>query len=242
MLSKNQIKLIKQLNQKKYRKKHRLFFAEGIKTVKELLASDFRVKALYTTGDFLFTDEEKTQLISERELKKISSLKTPQLVLGVFHIPEVALNKSAEMSLVLDGIRDPGNLGTIIRLCDWFGIKQLVCSQDTVDCYNPKTIQATMGSLTRVNIIYTDLITYLEENRQPVFGTFMDGEIIYDQHLPKNSVIVMGNEANGISPEIEQLISYKVTIPQFGKKSLTESLNVATATGIVLNEFLRWEG
>lgn len=242
MLSKNQIKLIKQLNQKKYRKKYRLFFAEGIKTVKELLASDFRVKALYTTGDFLFTDEEKTQLISERELKKISSLKTPQLVLGVFHIPEVALNKSAEMSLVLDGIRDPGNLGTIIRLCDWFGIKQLVCSQDTVDCYNPKTIQATMGSLTRVNIIYTDLITYLEENRQPVFGTFMDGEIIYDQHLPKNSVIVMGNEANGISPEIEQLISYKVTIPQFGKKSLTESLNVATATGIVLNEFLRWEG
>lgn len=242
MLSKNQIKLIKQLNQKKYRKKHRLFFAEGIKTVKELLASDFRVKALYTTGDFLFTDEEKTQLISERELKKISSLKTPQLVLGVFHIPEVALNKSAEMSLVLDGIRDPGNLGTIIRLCDWFGIKQLVCSQDTVDCYNPKTIQATMGSLTRVNIIYTDLITYLEENRQPVFGTFMDGEIIYDQHLPKNSVIVMGNEANGISPEIEQLISYKVTIPQFGKQNLTESLNVATATGIVLNEFLRWEG
>lgn len=240
MLSKNQIKLINQLNQKKYRKKHQLFFAEGIKTIKEFLASDYELDRLYTTTDIFYTEEEKYQLISEKELKKISQFKTPQVALAIFKIPEITLDSNAKISVALDGVRDPGNLGTIIRLCDWFGVDQLVCSTDTVDCYNPKTIQSTMGSLARTRIVYTQLEDYLTQTSHPIFGTFMGGKVIYDHHLPPEGVIVMGNEANGISKKIEELVSYKLAIPQFGKKNLTESLNVATATGIVLNEFMRW--
>ncbi len=240
MLSKNQIKLINLLNQKKYRKKKQLFFAEGIKTVKELLASNYELEKLYATTDIFYTAEDKYQLISENELKKISHLTTPQLVLGVFKIPETTFNSSVKINIALDGVRDPGNLGTIIRLCDWFGIEQLICSTDTVDCYNPKTVQATMGSLARVNVFYTNLVDFLAENKTPVYGTFMGGDPIYNQSLPKEAVIIMGNEANGISPAVEKLVNHQVAIPQFGKRNLTESLNVATATAIVLNEFMRW--
>lgn len=239
MLSKNQIKLIKQLEKKKFRKKHHLFFAEGLKTVKELLASDHELAMLYATADILYTPENRCTLISEQELKKISQLKTPQLVLGVFKIPEPSLNPQTTLSLALDGVRDPGNLGTIIRLCDWFGIEQLVCSPDTVDCYNPKTVQATMGSLARVNVIYTDLERYLIDADHPIYGAFMDGERIYEMSLPENGIIVMGNEANGISPAIESLVQHKTAIPQFGAEQATESLNVATATAIILSEFRR---
>lgn len=239
MLSKNQIKLINQLNQKKHRKNQQAFFAEGIKTIKEFLASDYVLKTLYTTTDIFFTAEDKYQLISEKDLKKISQFKTPQVALAVFNIPKISLNPNAKLSVALDGVRDPGNLGTIIRLCDWFGVDQLVCSIDTVDCYNPKTVQSTMGSLARVNIVYTDLVEYLGNTEYPTYGTFMDGKVIYDHHLSQEGVIVMGNEANGISKEIGDLVSYKLAIPQFGQQNLTESLNVATATGIVLNEFKR---
>jgi|SRR5690625_1290578 len=239
MLSKNQIKLINQLNQKKYRKKHRLFFAEGIKTIKELLNSAYELEVLYTTADVLFTQNANTELISEKELKKISSLKTPQTVLGVFKIPERKINFNTKLNVVLDGVRDPGNLGTIIRLCDWFGIKQLICSSDSVDCYNPKTVQATMGSLARVDVIYTDLADFLSQTDLPVFGTFMNGKNIYKENLPKEGIIVLGNEANGISKNIENHIQHKITIPQFGELRETESLNVGTATAIVLSEFLR---
>ncbi|MEX0313165.1 MAG: RNA methyltransferase, partial [Allomuricauda sp.] len=132
----------------------------------------------------------------------------------------------------------PGNLGTIIRLCDWFGIQHLVCSMDTVDSYNPKVLQATMGSIARVNIVYTDLLEYLKNTSQPIYGTFMDGEAVYDEKIPEAGVLVMGNEANGISSAIESIISKRISIPQFGEKT-TESLNVATATAIFLGEIRR---
>lgn len=239
MLSKNQIKLINQLNKKKYRKKYGLFFAEGVKTVKEFLNSSYELEKLYATVDLLFTADGKSELISEQELKKISVLKTPQMVLGVFRIVEMKADPDIKLSLVLDGVRDPGNLGTIIRLCDWFGIEQLICSEDTVDCYNPKTIQATMGSLARVKVIYTDLVEFIQKSDLPVFGTFMDGKNIYKQNLPEEGLIIMGNEANGITPEVEALVNRRISVPQFGRQNLTESLNVATATAIVLSEFMR---
>lgn len=239
MLSKNQIKLINQLNQKKYRKKYGLFFAEGIKTVKELLASSFELEILYATADLLYTEENKTQLITERELKKISALKTPQSLLAVFKIPEHFSRKESKKIIALDGVRDPGNLGTIIRLCDWFGVSRLVCSTDTVDCYNPKTIQATMGSLARVQVEYVDLAEFLDQTDKPIYGAFMDGQNIYREELANEAIIIMGNEANGISNNIESKINHRIAIPQFGNIKATESLNVATATAIITSEFMR---
>ena len=143
------------------------------------------------------------------------------------------------MILALDDIRDPGNLGTILRLCDWFGIKQIICSKETVDIYNPKVVQATMGSIARVNVNYVDLKTFIAEANVPVFGTFMDGENIYQSNLPQSGIIIMGNEANGISSEIEKIVTSRLTIPRFGELQKTESLNVATATAIILSEFKR---
>ena len=140
--------------------------------------------------------------------------------------------------VVLDAVRDPGNLGTIIRLCDWFGIKQLICSIDTVDCYNPKVLQATMGSIARVDLVYTDLLEYLKNTDVPILGAFMDGTSVYQKELPQKGILVMGNEANGISKEVGELVSERVSIPQFGDPS-TESLNVATATAILLSEIRR---
>src|SRR5690606_9323670 len=143
------------------------------------------------------------------------------------------------LTVVLDNVRDPGNMGTIIRLCDWFGIKQLVCSESSVDIYNPKVVQATMGSIARVNVIYADLGAFLKDSAVPVYGTFMEGENIYTQKLPESGIIVMGNEANGIAPDIEALVSHKIAIPRFGDLQETESLNVATAAAIILSEFRR---
>lgn len=239
MLSKNQIKLINQLNQKKYRKKHGLFIAEGIKAVKEFLVSDFPHENLYSSVDLVLQPEKEMTLITEKELKKISQLKTPQTVVGIFKMPEPQMLKNPTLTVVLDGIRDPGNLGTIIRLCDWFGIEQIVCSTDTVDCYNPKTVQATMGSLARVSVIYTDLPTYLSQDSRPIFGSFMKGNNIYRSPLPKEAIVIMGNEGHGISAPVENQVHHRITIPQFGQRKVTESLNVAMATAIVLNEFKR---
>lgn len=239
MLSKNQIKLINQLNQKKYRKKRALFIAEGIKTVKEFLSSGYELECLYSCVDLLFAPDKEVELISQQALRKISQLKTPQTVLGIFKIPEIEPLIHPKLTVALDGVRDPGNLGTIIRLCDWFGIEQLVCSVDTVDCYNPKTVQATMGSLARVSVLYTDLPSYLTVSDRPVYGTFMQAEPIYKQVLPQEGIIVLGNEGHGISASVERCVDHKIAIPQFGKQQLTESLNVAMATAIVLNEFKR---
>jgi TrmH family RNA methyltransferase len=240
MVSKNQIKLITALHQKKYRQANKMFFAEGVKVIHELLQSNFELVHLYQT-EVLFEgvpDESKT-LISEGDLKKISALTTANNCLALFKIPDSQPVSRQGIILALDDIRDPGNLGTILRLCDWFGIEQVVCSKETVDLYNPKVVQATMGSLSRVNVTYVDLHHFIDQSVLPVLGTFMDGKNIYNEDLPSDAIVIMGNEANGISDSIEKLATSRISIPRFGKLQQTESLNVATATAIVLSEFRR---
>ena len=241
MVGKSQIKFIKSLQQKKYRNQYGMFLVEGIKTVQELLDSSFEPHKVYTTDDtMIISDRVETELISEADLRKISSLKNPNTVLGIFKFPDKKPVDDREWILALDDIRDPGNLGTIIRLCDWFGIRHLVCSNNTVDCYNPKVLQATMGSITRVNMVYTDLVAFIRAYQGPVYGTFIDGEPVHAIKLPRKGILVMGNEANGISNEIAGLVGQRIGIPQFGSKH-TESLNVATATAIFLHEIRRIE-
>jgi TrmH family RNA methyltransferase len=240
MVSKNQIKLISSLQQKKYRISHQLFFAEGIKVIRELLESKFELEQLYTTqNDFEDVLFAKKTLVNETDLKKITALATPNTCLAVFKMPIEKQIKEAGLILALDSIRDPGNLGTILRLCDWFGVEQLLCSKETVDIYNPKVVQATMGSIARVNVNYVDLNRFISDTKLPVFGTFMDGLNIYKTSLPREGLIIMGNEANGISKELEKVIKNKLSIPRFGDVQETESLNVASATAIVLSEFMR---
>ncbi|WP_269234512.1 TrmH family RNA methyltransferase [Flavobacterium flavigenum] len=240
MISKNQIKLITGLHQKKQRFANQLFFAEGIKVIQELLQSNFELEYLFTTqNDFETVGTSKRIPVTEQELKKISALSTPNTCLAVFKIPAENTIIDSGLILALDDIRDPGNLGTILRLCDWFGIQQIICSKETVDIYNPKVVQATMGSIARVNVNYVDLKSFITNAKLLVFGTFMNGENIYQSVLPQNGIIIMGNEANGISAEIEKTVTSRLTIPRFGKLQKTESLNVATATAIVLSEFKR---
>lgn len=240
MLSKSQSKLITSLSQKKYRNKHQLFVVEGIKAVNEFLNSDFNLHSLFCTVDFSHQlSGDNIEIISELELKKISSLKNPNEVIALFQIPEVKSIDNSKFTVVLDGVNDPGNLGTIIRLCDWFGINQLVCSQDTVDCFNSKVVQATMGSLARIKIQYADVLDFLSKTKLPIYTAMMDGENVYQKSLDEDAILVMGNEANGISENVLKLITQKITIPRFGNLQQTESLNVATATAILLSEFKR---
>ena len=240
MVSKNQIKLITSLQQKKYRIANKLFFAEGVKGIQELLDSNFELEHLYTTlNDFEVVFNDRKSIISDNDLKKISALATPNSCLAVFRMPVEKPIIEIGLILALDSIRDPGNLGTILRLSDWFGIQQVVCSKETVDIFNPKVIQATMGSIGRVNVNYIDLNSFLVQTTLPIFGTFMEGDNIYKSNLPQQGIIIMGNEANGISVELEKLVQNRLTIPRFGNNQKTESLNVATATAIVLSEFRR---
>ena len=239
MLSNNQIKLIKSLAQKKFRHQHGLFTVEGIKGIEEFLNSSFEIERVYTTKLIFNAPKDRITEISVTELKKITTLKNPNTALAVFKIPKHTPPSQIGLIIALDAIRDPGNLGTIIRLCDWYGIKDLVCSANTVDCYNSKVVQATMGSLTRVNISYLDLETYLGSHNTSIFGTFMNGENIYTTALPHEGIIVLGNEANGISDAIKLLVDRHITIPQFGDTKAAESLNVANASAIVLSEFKR---
>ncbi|WP_188051351.1 RNA methyltransferase [Flavobacterium sp. GP15] len=240
MVSKNQIKLITSLQQKKYRYANKLFFAEGVKGIQELLDSNFELEHLYSTqNDFPEVSNNKKSIIDENDLKKISALATPNTCLAVFKMPLEKSIIATGLIVVLDSIRDPGNLGTIMRLCDWFGIQQIVCSNETVDYFNPKVVQATMGSIARVNVNYTNLNSYLQQTQLPIFGTFMNGENIYKSILPQQGIIIMGNEANGISETLEKLVQNRLTIPRFGSLQKTESLNVATATAIILSEFSR---
>lgn len=240
MLSKNQIKLITSLQQKKYRFKNNLFVVEGKKTVDEFLQSDYELEKIYSVDNsFAEKYAEKFQLITEIELKKISAFKNPNKVLALFKITETKPINTEGLIIALDEVNDPGNLGTIIRLCDWFGIKQIVCSENTVDCYNSKVVQSTMGSLTRVAINYVNLTEFLLDINTPIYGAFMDGKNVYKTKLQKEAILVMGNEANGISKQIETIITNKVSIPRFGSLQKTESLNVATATAIFLSEFKR---
>lgn len=233
-ITKNEIKLIKSLSQKKNRLNTKLFPVEGLKGINEFLDSHFELYQLFTT-QMVF--ESECRLISDKDLLRISNLKSPNTAIALFKIPEPKPEIDKGLILVLDDVRDPGNLGTIIRLCDWFGISQLICSLETVDCYNPKVVQATMGSLTRVQINYLDIESYIESSTLPSYGTFMDGVSIYKSELPSEGLIIMGNEANGISPSIEALVDERIGIPRFGNLKATESLNVATATAIVLSAF-----
>ena len=239
MVGKSQIKLIRSLHQKKYRNQNGLFIVEGIKAVKEVLESSIIPYRIFSTVPDVFENTDADFItIPEADLRQMSTLKNPNTVLAVFHVPEVRKIDYSDWIVILDDVRDPGNLGTIIRLCDWFGIPNIVCSHHTVDCYNPKVLQATMGSICRVNIVYEDILAFLEGCPLPIFGAFMDGTSVYSQELPTAGILVMGNEANGISSEIESKISQRISIPQFGEKT-AESLNVATATAILLNEVRR---
>ena len=243
MLSKNQIKLIKSLESKKFRKREGLFVAEGPKVVGDLLRAGYQPHAIYATPQCsMFNGQWST--VTDDELHRISFLQHPQEILAVFHIPTPQessnLHLPSDICLALDGVQDPGNVGTIIRIADWFGITHIYCSPDTADVYNPKVVQATMGSLAHVQITYCDLVPLLREAAVPVYGTLLDGQDIYQQPLSREGVIVMGNEGNGISPEVRQLVNHKILIPNFNKNTETaESLNVAIATAITCSEFKR---
>jgi TrmH family RNA methyltransferase len=239
MLSKGQIKLITSLKQKKFREQHKLFVAEGIKTIQELLNSDFKLSQLFSTVSSFDVSEELETIITPKELNQISFLKTPNSALALFEIKASNPIDLNQLVVMLDAIRDPGNLGTIIRLCDWFGITDLICSNGSVDCFNPKVIQASMGSIARVNISYENLNTVLANSDATVFGAFMDGQNVYTMNLPKSGILVLGNEANGISSELESQISNRIAVPRFGKLQETESLNVANAAAVLLSEFKR---
>ncbi|NAY92437.1 RNA methyltransferase [Muricauda sp. JGD-17] len=238
MVTKNQIKLVVSLQQKKYRTRHGLFMVEGAKTVNELLEAGCRSYQLVVDTAGKIEKFPEAEVVSSAVIKQMGSQVNPSGVLGVFYMPETDRINYDDWIVVVDAVRDPGNLGTIVRLCDWFGVKNLICSNDTVDCYNPKVLQATMGSIARVNIKYVDLAEFLQQAPLPIYGAFTEGECVYDKVLPEKGILVMGNEANGISTKIEALITERIAIPQFGTRT-TESLNVATATAILLNEIRR---
>ena len=239
MLSNNVIKIITSLSSKKYRQKYNLFVVEGVKNIGEVIKSSIKIKELFITEDF-WPDENsiKKTYIDEKELKKISFLSTPNVGLALCELPNNDENiKLNGLTIALDDIRDPGNLGTIIRLADWFGVENILCTKESVDLYNPKVVMSTMGSFTRVKVHYIELESFLSTYKGNIFGTFMEGESIYEQKLPQEGILVMGNEANGISKPIENLTTNKLSIPFFGKNGSTESLNVAVATSVILGEF-----
>lgn len=207
-----------------------------------MLNSPFKLHHLFTTNTGLFTKLPKSAIteVSESELKRVSLLKSPNTVLAIFEIPKKPFPVSqTNFILALDGVNDPGNLGTIIRLADWFGVKQLVCSPETADCYNPKVVQASMGSLARVAITYTPLDAFFASVQVPVFTADMNGSNVYKTKLPLPAVLVMGNEANGLSAPVKKAVKSRLAIPRFGDFQQAESLNVATATAILLSEFFR---
>ena len=236
MVSDKQIKIIKSLKLKKNRIKHNLFVAEGDKSILELITADFNINSLYSIDRQIEGVKNSVIQLSKPELNKISNLSNPKNSLGVFEIPKPKKINYNKLIIGLDNISDPGNLGTIIRLCDWFGVEDLICSFDTVDCYNPKVIQASMGSISRVNITYLDLQKTLENNSLKTYGTYMQGDSIFEIDEIKNGVILFGNEANGINPNLSKFVDKRLSIPRFGKLKKTESLNVANALSIVLSE------
>lgn len=251
MLSKAKIKLIQSLELKKKRKEERLFVAEGPKVVGDLLPL-FVCRLIIATEAWLKTHPYVQAVevieVSDEELRKASFLKAPQEVLALFELPEpmtLAGVAEKELCLALDDVQDPGNLGTIIRVADWFGIKHLICSIGTVDAFNPKTVQASMGAVARVNIHYVDLPAYLAGLRSlspqlPIYGTFLEGKNIYKETLSTNGVIVMGNEGKGISSHTGKYVTHKLFIPNYPEGAETsESLNVAIATAITCSEFRR---
>ena len=242
MISKNQLKYIRQLEQKKYRRREGVFVAEGTKVVGDLLQR-YRPEAVFATADWQAPAGITPQLVTDDELRRISFLQHPQQVLALFPLPVNCQPSTvnSELSLALDGVQDPGNLGTIIRIADWFGISTIICSEDTVDAWNPKVVQATMGSIARVNIIYLNLPDFLDTLPAdfPVYGTFLDGDNIYTQELTPNGLIIMGNEGNGISEAVRSKVNRRLLIPDFHQGPTADSLNVAIATAITCSEFRR---
>ena len=231
MLTKNHIKLIRSLSLKKNRQKHGLLIVEGEKLVNEVLNSDWEVEGIYATKEW---SGQNAIIISNHDLKRISSLKTPNKVLAVVKIKKSSLKITSDTVLALDGVKDPGNLGTIIRLADWFGIKDIICSDDCVDYLNPKVVQSSMGSFTRVKLHYTTLVDVFKKySDYKLFMTVLNGTPISDMTDVKKKIIVMGSESNGIREEILELTSEKITIPK-SNYSKVESLNVSIAAAIIL--------
>lgn len=252
MLSKNKLKLIRSLEMRKYREANGLFVAEGNKLVAELLPV-FECELLIAQPAWLARQGEiaahELQAVEEEEIRRASFLKNPQEVLALFRLPKWELSEAhpeRQLTIALDGVQDPGNLGTIARLADWFGIGHIVCSKDTADLFSPKAVQATMGALARTQIHYTDLAAYLTEQKRqgvPLYGTLLDGENIYGKALSNRGILVMGNEGNGIRPAIEALIDERLYIPSYpAGRPTSESLNVAIATAIACAEFRRRAG
>lgn len=249
MLSKALLKLIKSLELKKFRKEYGLFVAEGGKTVCDLINLNLEAKHIIATKEWLENHKEIKNNniceVSEEELKRASFLRTPQGVLAVFKQPQYDIDITTpeqKLCLALDNVQDPGNLGTIIRIADWFGIENIYCSTGSADAYNPKTIQATMGAIGRVKIHYINLVDMLStiKEKANIYGTFLDGENIYGQHLENKGIIVMGNEGNGISEECGKLINKRLFVPNYPTgRSTSESLNVSVATAIICSEFRR---
>lgn len=242
MISKNQQKYIRQLEQKKYRKREGCFVAEGTKVVGDLLKR-YQPLDLYATESWDAPKGVGYTLVSEEELQRVSFQQHPQQVLAIFPIPQPTdpVSLRGSLTLALDGVQDPGNLGTIIRIADWFGIDTIICSEETADAWNPKVIQATMGSIARVNVIYANLLELLDTlpSDYPVYGTFLDGENIYTQTLSGEGLIIMGNEGNGISDAVKAKVNRRLLIPDFHQGDTADSLNVAIATAITCSEFRR---
>jgi len=242
MLTKAKIKLIRSLREKKYRNEYGLFLVEGEKSFKELLQSDFKIDCVLASKAF-YEDNLKSfekiefNIVEKEEIEKVSSLESNNSVLAVvFQKENLSFDIKNEIVIALDDISDPGNLGTIIRIADWYGIKKIIASESTVDFYNNKTISATKGSFTRVQMFYTNLENYLKNANTPILGTFMKGESIHAFNFPKSGILLMGNESNGISKIIEKYVTNKITIPSFG---VTESLNVGIATAVVVDNWKR---
>jgi TrmH family RNA methyltransferase len=236
-ISKNKIKFLRSLRLKKNRELEQCFLIEGEKMVQEAIQEYPEiVKEVYFVKNADITTNFKNSFeINSTESEQISGFKTPNKCIALLAYPTIE-PKEEDFSLVLDQIQDPGNLGTIIRLADWYGLSKIICSIGTVDCFNPKVIQASMGSILRVKITYTNLEEYLKNTEIPIYGALLNGENVYRTQLPKKAILVMGNEGNGISEPIQKLINHKVTIPKFGE---AESLNVSIATSILLSEFFR---
>lgn len=252
MISKNSIKLIKSLANKKNRIKENLFLVEGDKMVAEVLDSKFVVEKLYATNSFIIknklkiNNEKIVAEVSREDIEKVSLMKNPQNSIALCKLPagkELPKIIDSDLCIYLDEIQDPGNLGTIIRICDWFGIEHLFCSPETADLYNPKVIQSTMGSFCRVNVYYSafePIIKLASKSELTVLGTFLDGENIYTQKLPSRILLVMGNEGNGISPDVEKMVEKRIKIPEFNKNARSaESLNVSVATAVICAEVKR---
>ena len=249
MLSKNLLKLIHSLELKKNRKETNLFVAEGEKLVKDLLSSGLKCTNIILTErhiqQFKHFKSIEITVVNDSELKKASFLRAPQGIIGIFKQKETKYTNNIpqhELCLALDEVQDPGNLGTIIRIADWFGFSNIFCSKGTVDIYNPKTVQATMGAIARVNVHYVDLPNFIKEQNKnvPIYGTFLEGENIYKHKLSSNGIIIMGNEGNGIGEACEKYITERIFIPNYPIGIPTsESLNVSTATAIVCSEFRR---